>query len=143
MRWAVALLVILALGFLIFPRASGTTIELYYSSTCGCCIEYGKYLQAEGFNVVYKQTPNMDAVKKAARVPEPLQSCHTARIGTYIVEGHVPAEVINKLLEEQPDVSIVALPGMPSGSPGMPGQKTEQFVIYAVKDGEVFEYVRV
>ena len=64
-----------------------------------------------------------------------MQSCHTTVIGKYFVEGHMPFEAINKLLSENPDISGIALPGMPSGSPGMPGPQAEPFMVYSIKDG--------
>ena len=69
-------------------------------------------------------------------IPSELESCHTTEVAGYFVEGHVPVEAIDKLLEEKPDIDGIALPGMPAGSPGMGGLKTEDFVIYALKDGE-------
>ncbi|MDN5358232.1 MAG: hypothetical protein PWP76_75 [Candidatus Diapherotrites archaeon] len=143
-RLLLAVVGILAISLLLFPRnASGRVVELYYSKTCKCCIEYGKYLEARGFEVEYKETPNMESVKTAAKIPEGLQSCHTSKIRDYIIEGHVPVEVIEKVLEEMPDVDVIALPGMPSGSPGMPGPKTGPFIIYSVKGENVKEYMRV
>ena len=70
-----------------------------------------------------------------------MESCHTAIFGDYFVEGHVPIEAVNKLLEEKPDIDGIALPEMPSGSPGMPGPKLEPFKIYSIKDGQASEFL--
>jgi len=72
-----------------------------------------------------------------------MQSCHTTEIGDYFVEGHVPIEAIDKLLAEKPDIDGITLPDMPAGSPGMPGVKREEFVIYSLKDGESSEFMRI
>jgi hypothetical protein len=74
-------------------------------------------------------------IKRMYRVPEKLAGCHTTVIGPYVVEGHVPAGTIDRLLTERPNIRGISLPGMPAGSPGMSGQKTEPFVIYEIADG--------
>lgn len=78
---------------------------------------------------------DMTSVKQAYRIPQNMISCHTAVIGDYFVEGHVTVEAIKKMLEEKPVIDGIALPGMPPGSPGMPGEKTEALKIYALFDG--------
>ena len=78
---------------------------------------------------------------KEYQIPRNMESCHTAVIEGYFVEGHVPVEVIIKLLEEKPDIDGISLPGMPPGSPGMPGQQTEAFKIYALSDGTTSEFM--
>ena len=128
--------------------ATATTVDLeelsavvYMSPTCGCCHKYVEYLKQKGLKVKAVKLDNVGPKKRALGVPSDLWSCHTTRIGRYFVEGHVPFEVIEKLLAEQPDIKGIALPGMPSGSPGMPGPKTEPFFIYAVEDGQVSEFM--
>ena len=86
-------------------------------------------------------TDNLDEVKDRFDIPQDMRSCHTSVIGDYYIEGHVPVAAIEKLLAEQPDVDGIALPGMPSGSPGMTGEQQAPFVIYAVAHGEVFEFM--
>ena len=87
---------------------------------------------------------DMSSVKKEYQIPEHLAACHTAIIGDYFVEGHIPIEAIEKLFEEKPDIDGIALPGMPAGSPGMPGQQREAFIIYAaLRDGTVSEFMRI
>jgi len=91
----------------------------------------------------FEDQESLDEMKNSLGVPMDLQSCHTAVIGDYFIEGHMPLEVIEKLLTEKPNIKGIALPGMPMGSPGMPGSKTEDFLIYQVNnDGSYEEYMR-
>ncbi len=83
----------------------------------------------------------MSSIKKKYQIPQNMESCHTGVIEGYFVEGHVPVEAIEELLAEKPDISGIALPGMPPGSPGMPDQKTEAFKIYALSDGTASEFM--
>ncbi len=85
----------------------------------------------------------MTSVREYYQIPEGMESCHTAIINGYFVEGHVPVAAIKKLLEEKPNIDGIALPGMPSGSPGMPGQKNEAFHIYALSDGKSSEFMTI
>lgn len=97
------------------------TITVNKSPTCGCCKMWIQHLQAEGFLVEALDSDNMTAVKKRYAVPENMQSCHTATVNGYVVEGHVPAKEIRRLLTEKPDATGISVPGMPLGSPGMDG----------------------
>lgn len=101
--------------------ATDTAIEatVYKSTTCGCCSKWVEHLKSHGFNVVTKDEDDMQVIKEKYNVPHSLQSCHTALIGGYVIEGHVGADVIRRLLAERPDVVGIAAPGMPIGSPGM------------------------
>ncbi len=83
----------------------------------------------------------MSSIKRKYQIPQNMESCHTAVIAGYFVEGHMPIEAIEKLLEEKPDIDGIALPGMPTGSPGMPGQQTEAFKIYALSAGTASEFM--
>jgi len=94
-------------------------IQVYKSPTCGCCGEWIEHLREHGFTVEVVDQPNMMAVKSELGLPGELASCHTARIAGYLVEGHVPAQDIRRLLEERPEVAGLSVPGMPVGSPGM------------------------
>jgi hypothetical protein len=94
-------------------------IEVYKTPTCGCCGKWVEHLRAEGFEVRVSDMDDLSAVKASNRIPENLQSCHTGKVGNYVVEGHVPAQDIRKLLAERPPVAGIAVPGMPIGSPGM------------------------
>ncbi len=116
------------------------TIEVHRSVYCGCCEVYEDYLAEQGFEVESRVREDVDRFKDSVGVPMDLASCHTAMVDGYFVEGHVPAEVIHMLLDERPDIDGITLPGMPAGSPGMPGQKDGAWVVYAVSDGEVTEF---
>lgn len=94
-------------------------ITVYKSPTCGCCSLWEEHLRKAGFEVTSKPTDDLAAIRKRFNVPEGMQSCHTAVIDGYVIEGHVPADDIKKLLSERPDVVGLAAPGMPPKSPGM------------------------
>lgn len=119
------------------------SFELYKSPTCGCCGQYVEYLQANHLNVQVTELEDVNALKVELGIPQEMWSCHTMKVGKYFVEGHVPLEAIQQLLETQPDISGIALPGMPAGSPGMGGTKTAAFVIYAVAEGAVREFMQL
>lgn len=94
-------------------------VEVYKDPSCGCCALWVKHMEQAGFTVSVVNTPDMAAVHAKHRVSGPLQSCHTALVGGFIVEGHVPADDVKRLLRERPKVLGVTVPGMPIGSPGM------------------------
>ena len=120
-------------------------VKLYKSESCGCCALYGSYLQKQDLSLTIEQMADITPIKDKLGIPTALRSCHTLEVDGYFVEGHIPKEAIDKLLAERPaDVIGIAMPGMPSGSPGMPGAKTSPFVIYAVhKDGTQTEFMRM
>lgn len=95
------------------------TIEVWKSPTCNCCSKWIGYLRSEGFNVIVHNERSMNPLKAKLGVPEPLASCHTGVIDGYVIEGHVPAQDIRKLLVEKPTARGLAVPDMPIGSPGM------------------------
>lgn len=111
------------------------TAEVYYSESCGCCVNYIGYLRNSGFKVNAIRVDDTKETKDGLKIPGDLRSCHTTKIGNYFIEGHVPVEAIKKLLIEKPAIDGIALPGMPSGSPGMPGPKVP-FEILGVKGGK-------
>ncbi len=116
---------------------------VYKTPTCGCCQVYAEYLKHEGLSVKIENLPDLTPIKNQYGIPANLQSCHTTVIGDYVIEGHIPLEIINKLLTEKPDIKGIALPGMPAGSPGMPGQKTGEWTIFALgKDGSIGEFMK-
>ena len=94
-------------------------VTVYKSPTCGCCEDWITHMEENGYVVEAHDTNDLVALKTENHVPSQLQSCHTAIIDGYVIEGHVPAEDINQLLAERPDVAGLAVPGMPVGSPGM------------------------
>ncbi len=107
---------------------------LYKNPQCGCCEQYANYLRRNGFTVKVVPTHNLSLIRRQAgvNVPERLEGCHTTFIDKYVVEGHVPVQTLDKLLTERPAIRGISLPGMPAGSPGMTGQKTETFTIYEI-----------
>lgn len=120
-------------------------ITLYKEGSCGCCGIYTNYLdkKVEG-KIKVVDMPEVNSIKKKYNIPLRLQSCHTTVMGDYFVEGHIPVEAMDKLMREKPDIAGIAMPGMPSGSPGMPGGKIGPFVIYGVnKDGSYNEFMRI
>jgi hypothetical protein len=119
-------------------------IDVWKSATCQCCGNWVKHLETNGFAVtVNGATPStLAALKRQAGIPEKLASCHTAKIDGYVIEGHVPAPDIKRLVAERPDAIGLTVPGMPVGSPGMEqGAEFEPYdVLLIKKDGttEVF-----
>ena len=110
---------------------------LFKNPQCSCCEGYAAYLRQNGFTVDVKPTNDLADISQKAGVPENLQGCHTMFVEGYVVDGHVPVEIVRKLLAERPAIAGITLPGMPAGSPGMTGEKAKPFVIFAVtKDGK-------
>jgi hypothetical protein len=110
---------------------------LFKNPQCSCCEGYAAYLRNNGFAIEVKATNDLTEISRKAGVPGNLQGCHTMFVDRYVVDGHVPVNVIRRLLRERPAIAGITLPGMPMGSPGMVGTKTEKFTIYAVtKDGK-------
>lgn len=152
--WGIGVFVAVALLFFILNGKSAVAFEainsfdgditIYKSEYCGCCSAYVSYFNGKiESNVNVETVEDVNLIKNNLGVPGELSSCHTIKVGKYFVEGHVPLEAIEKLLREAPDIKGIALPGMPSGSPGMPGAK-EPFVIYAVKnDGSTYEFLKL
>lgn len=99
--------------------AAVPVIEVYKSPTCGCCGKWAEHLRKNGFAVNVRDIPDLDAFRAKAGVPAELAACHTALVGGYVIEGHVPAAEIRKLLAERPKALGLAVPGMPAISPGM------------------------
>ncbi|AMC35036.1 DUF411 domain-containing protein [Janthinobacterium sp. B9-8] len=112
------LLSTLALVVLAQPALAAINATLYKSPTCGCCEEYAKYLEKNGFKVKAINSNDMSAIK-AQYGSSNLASCHTTRVANYTVEGHVPVAAIQKLLREKPAIAGISAPGMPQNSPGM------------------------
>ena len=106
-----------------------TEIVVYKSPSCGCCTKWVEYLRKQGFTVVAHDTSGMSAVKAELGVPDAMASCHTAMVGGYVIEGHVPAADIERLLKEHPKVVGLSVPGMVTGSPGMEGGTPEHYKV--------------
>lgn len=124
-------------------RPTDGEVIVYRSPTCGCCAKWEDYIEGEGFSVRSEVVEDTESVKDRHGVPPEAWSCHTALVGDYVVEGHVPVEVIRKLLSEKPDIDGIALPGMPNGSPGMGGTKNAPWEILSFKDGATDTYVTI
>ena len=110
-----------ALGLAAPAFASPDEVVMYKDPNCGCCGKWAEHMRSAGFAVKEVASPRMDLVKQEAGVPEALGSCHTAKVGGYVVEGHVPAADVRRMLAEKPAIRGLSAPGMPLGSPGMEG----------------------
>ncbi len=122
-------------------------VIVYKSPTCGCCSKWVEYLQAEGFTVKARDMIDMRSIKQRFGVPGSYASCHTAVVEGRVIEGHVPASAIRKLLADKQakDIRILTAPGMPVGSPGMevPGRKPQVYTVWAIdKKGNVRPFAR-
>lgn len=121
------------LGALVAPQLAAqparVTMTVYKSPTCGCCSAWIEHVEKAGFRCVVRDLPDLTEMKAAFGIPRALESCHTAQVGKYLVEGHVPADLIQRLLREQPEARGLAVPGMPIGSPGMEGGTPEKYDI--------------
>lgn len=104
-------------------------VTVYKSPTCGCCGAWVEHLKANGFEVQTHNTERMSQVKQALGVQPQHASCHTAEVGGYVIEGHVPAADIHRLLQEKPAVTGLTVPGMPMGSPGMEGPRQDPYQV--------------
>ncbi len=116
--------------------ADSTTVTVYKSPTCGCCKDWEKHMREAGFTVVSHDTNDMAPVKHEHGITQDIGSCHTATVGGYVLEGHVPAADVKRLLAERPAVAGLAVPGMPMGSPGMEGLYKDKYNVVAFdRDG--------
>jgi hypothetical protein len=125
--------------------AAKTMVTVYKTSSCGCCKLWVDHLKANGFDVQAMDVSSADVrnVSKMAGLKDEDTSCHTAKIGNYVVEGHVPADDIKRMLKEKPAIAGLAAPGMPQGSPGMEqGAKEPYDVIAFKKDGTSTVYAK-
>ncbi|HWG78725.1 MAG TPA: DUF411 domain-containing protein [Stellaceae bacterium] len=117
------------------PTGTARQVTLYKDPQCGCCEGYADYLRSHGFKVSVVPTHDLPLLDEKYGIPTDLQPCHLSLIDGYIVGGHVPVEVVDRLLRERPEITGITLPGMPLGSPGMSGQKTAPFTIYEITKG--------
>lgn len=143
-----ALMPVLLAGLLLWQGAAGSAdnapsannvgplVTVYKTPGCGCCDKWIEHLRSAGFDIESHEHGNLDRVRAQLGVPRKLAGCHTAQVGGYAVEGHVPAAQIRRLLEEKPDVVGISVPGMPLGSPGMESEGGSEYpVITWRKDG--------
>ncbi|MGB7251258.1 MAG: DUF411 domain-containing protein [Phormidesmis sp.] len=119
-------------------------LTVFHSPTCGCCGKWIEHMEAQGFRVKDEITENMDAIKAQYDVPEPMTSCHTTIVNGYVVEGHVPAADVARLVNEKPAVAGIAAPGMPIGSPGMEsGDSAEPYTVFSfTESGEIASFAK-
>ena len=128
----VGLGVILAFALYLNFGNAPLQVVIYKPEACGCCEKYAEYLEEEGYNVEIVNVQSLREICEKHNIPRNLWSCHLSYIGEYYVVGHVPREAIDKLLKEKPAIEGISLPGMPTGSPGMPGVKSKPFKIYYI-----------
>jgi len=109
------------------------TVTVYKSATCGCCSKWIDHLRANGFTVSALDVDDVESIKAQYGVPARAGSCHTALVDGYVVEGHVPADSVKRLLAEKPKIAGIAVPGMPLGSPGMevPSGRVDRYDVLA------------
>lgn len=126
-----------------FVAAAGPSgILVYKDPSCSCCTGWVRHLQSAGFAVAVRESKVLQLVRRRLGVPDDLAACHTAEAGGYVLEGHVPAVAVRRLLETRPEAIGLAVPGMPVGSPGMeseraPAEKYE-VVLFGAKDRQTF-----
>lgn len=119
----------------------GPEIQVYKLATCGCCRPWIKYMASEGFRVQATDMPDVKPLKQEKGIPNEYTSCHTAIVDGYVLEGHVSADDVRRLLAERPAIVGLLVPGMPKGSPGMEGPDPIAYDVLALnKDGSVSVY---
>ena len=126
------------------PAQGQAAVTVYKTATCGCCAKWVDHMRAAGFEVKTTDVENIGEVKSTYGVPSELGSCHTSLVGGYVVEGHVPADVVSRMLREKPKIAGIAVPGMPIGSPGMEqaGRRMPYEVIAFERGGKASVYER-
>lgn len=118
-------------------------VTLYKNPQCGCCEGYADYLRDNGFKVTAVSTNELTVMGQKYGIADDMQPCHISLIGGYVVGGHIPIEVIDRLLSEKPQIAGITLPGMPEGTPGMPGNKPSPVDIYEIGKGPPKVYATI
>jgi hypothetical protein len=136
MRRVVAGGVAAAMPRALFAATDGIKLTVYKTPTCGCCTAWVGYMKDQGFDVTAIDMADLSNIKSSWGVPEKLQSCHTALSGSYVIEGHVPADLVKKMVSERPKIVGLAVPGMPEDAPGMGSGKTPYDVMSWTKVGK-------
>lgn len=140
-RAAFAALLLIIPSVVVVAGETAPEITVYAAPNCSCCRNWMRYLQISGFRVDPEFSPDMEDVKSQLGIPMKLEACHSAVVGGYLIEGHVPAEDIARLLRERPPIRGLAVPGMPVGSPGMEhGSDREHYNVYAFTEGDVYVF---
>ena len=109
--------------------ADEATVVVHKDPNCGCCTGWVQHLREAGFTVRVEETPELDTVRTRLGVPPDLAACNTGEVGGYVIEGHVPAEAVRRLLSGRPAARGIAVPGMPPGSPGMEGGRPQPYTV--------------
>ncbi|MDB5747960.1 MAG: hypothetical protein JWP72_2808 [Massilia sp.] len=139
-------LALLAAGLIGLPALAGAAqpvIEVYKTASCGCCKGWVRHLEENGFSVKAHDVPDPGDYRQKFGIPQELGSCHSARVGGYALEGHVPAADIKRLLASKPKATGLAVPAMPLGSPGMEGPRSDPYdVLLVKKDGKTTVFKR-
>ena len=117
-------------------------MTVYKTASCGCCKDWVKYMEGQGFSAAVVDMNDLSGIKRSSGVPAKLASCHTALVGGYVVEGHVPADLVKKILAERPKITGLAVPGMPVDAPGMGNGKTPYDVIAWDKAGKTSVFAK-
>ena len=112
-------IIVAGAGLVGFRDGAGAIVQVYKSPSCGCCNAWISHLRDAGFEVEAHDVNDVSAIKRQSGVPRRLWSCHTALVEGYVIEGHTPAAEVVRLLAERPQITGLAVPGMPAGSPGM------------------------
>lgn len=125
------------------PAADRGQVTLYKNPQCDCCEGYAAYLRHNGFKVTAIPTNDLTVMGEKYGISDNLQPCHISLIGGYVVGGHIPIEVVNRLLSEKPQITGITLPGMPEGTPGMPGKRPGPLEIYEIGKGAPKVYATI
>lgn len=124
-------------------HAAKPVVQVYKQSTCGCCNKWIQHLKASGFDVRATDVAQLEPIKEKHHVPAVLRTCHTAVVDGYVIEGHVPADLIQKLLRERPEIAGIGVAGMPAGSPGMESPNPVPYEVLSFdKDGRTAVYAK-
>jgi hypothetical protein len=140
LKVAVLGMVLLLAGMVPRAQVSAPEVVVYKTATCGCCTHWVDHMRANGFSIASHDVTDINRVKSEHGVPSEAASCHTAVVDGYVVEGHVPADAVQRLLRERPSVSGIAVPGMPAGSPGMElpsGRRDAYSIVTFDEDGQI------
>jgi len=132
-----------AVAFMATQQSVAADVVVYKSPTCGCCGKWIEHMEKAGFSVDVENRQDLRPIKAELGVPRRMQSCHTAEVGGYLVEGHVPVDLVQRMLDEKPDIKGLAVPGMPMGSPGMEGPSKDDYDVFAIdKNGRAKVFAR-
>ena len=139
-KWIIGTVSLVLIGVLVWlpkeNQAGFPEVIVYKSPTCGCCGKWIDHMQEKGFKVTTHNRQDMNQIKQEYGVEYKLRSCHTAVVEDYVLEGHIPAEDIRRLLKERPAIDGLAVPGMPAGSPGMEGKHEDPYEVVAFTKGK-------